>query len=89
MQIKRNKSIQYLGLEDGKQVVGDVRVGRFHSCCWWLSFLADVAPGASTNSWEGSYTTCEGLGLSPVGTPHAATAAGDSLALHHFCSIRG
>lgn len=56
MQIKRNKSIQYLGLEDGKQVVGDARVGRFHSCCCWLGFLVDVDPGASVNSWEGSCT---------------------------------
>lgn len=80
-----NKSIQYLGLEDGKQVVGDARVGRFHSgCCCWLSFLVDEAPGASVNGWEGSYTTCEGLWPSPVGTPRMATAAGDGLALHPF-----
>lgn len=56
MQIKINKYIQYLGLEDGKQVVGDAQVGRFHSCYCWLGILLDVAPGASINSWEGSYT---------------------------------
>lgn len=69
MQIKRNKSIQYLGLEDGKQVVGDAWVGRFHRCCHQLDFLADVAPGASVNSWEGSYADLRGLGAEPCRHP--------------------
>lgn len=56
MQIKINKYIQYLGLEDGKQVVGVAQVGRFHSCYCWLGILLDMAPGASISSWEGSYT---------------------------------
>lgn len=56
MQIKINKYIQYLGLEDGKQVVGDAQVGRFHSCYCSLGILLDVATGASIKSWEGSYT---------------------------------
>jgi len=69
MQIRRNNSIQYLGLEDGKQVVGDAQVGRFQSFCHWLRFLVDIAPGAATNGWAGSYTDLRGLGAEPCGHP--------------------